>query len=156
MKLLVLCVFAMMATLAVSRRYQFVQHQYIAKAFEVALKVEIIAGFDRTLVKWLRNHGRGLNENQRKVLYFVNRRYMQTHWQNYMLWIVKKTNALGRPPVVADYRALGAEIGRRIDMGYFYNFLKNRVMIPKYLPYMRRLNNMRPEDVPVANRNPGK
>nr|P19448.1 RecName: Full=Egg-lysin; AltName: Full=Sperm-lysin; Flags: Precursor [Haliotis corrugata]AAA29197.1 sperm lysin precursor [Haliotis corrugata] len=153
MKLLVLCLFAMMATLAVSRhRFRFIPHKYIRKEFEVALKVEIIAGFDRTLVKWLRVHGGRLSTVQKKALYFVNRRYMQTHWQNYMLWIVRKTDALGRPPVVADYSRLGAEIGRRIDMAYFYNFLNGRNMIPKYLPYMEEINRMRPADVPVANR----
>nr|AAA21524.1 lysin [Haliotis gigantea] len=151
MKLLVLCVFAMMATVAMSRRWHFVQHQYVDKAFEIALKEEIVAGFDRTLVKWLRVHGRGLTPVQKKALYFVNRRYMQTHWQNYMLWIVKKIDALGRTPVVGDYRRLGAEIGRRIDMDYFYNFLKNRNMIPKYMPYMEELNRMPARDIPVKN-----
>ncbi|XP_046356651.1 egg-lysin isoform X1 [Haliotis rufescens] len=149
MKLLVLCIFAMMATLAMSRSWHYVEPKFLNKAFEVALKVQIIAGFDRGLVKWLRVHGRTLSTVQKKALYFVNRRYMQTHWANYMLWINKKIDALGRTPVVGDYTRLGAEIGRRIDMAYFYDFLKDKNMIPKYLPYMEEINRMRPADVPV-------
>nr|Q01382.1 RecName: Full=Egg-lysin; AltName: Full=Sperm-lysin; Flags: Precursor [Haliotis kamtschatkana]AAA29200.1 lysin [Haliotis kamtschatkana kamtschatkana] len=149
MKLFVLCIFAMMATLAMSRSWTYVQPKFLNKAFEVALKEEIIVRWDRKLAKWLRVNGGPLSHVQKKALYFVNRRYMQTHWANYMLWINKKTDALGRTPVVGDYRRLGAEIGRRIDMVFFYKFLSGRNMIPKYMPYMEQINRMRAADIPV-------
>nr|3LYN_A Chain A, SPERM LYSIN [Haliotis fulgens]3LYN_B Chain B, SPERM LYSIN [Haliotis fulgens] len=133
------------------RRWTFVRYHYINKAYEVTMKIQIISGFDRQLTAWLRVHGRRLTNNQKKTLFFVNRRYMQTHWQNYMLWVKRKIKALGRPAAVGDYTRLGAEIGRRVDMVFFYNFLSGRKMIPPYSAYMAKLNALRPADVPVKN-----
>nr|AAA21523.1 lysin [Haliotis scalaris] len=149
MKLLVLCVLAMMVTIAMSRRWVFTPHKHVARQFEVALKVQIIAGFDRKLVNWLRRHGKYVSAIQRKSLYFVNRRYMQTHWQAYMVWIVKQVAKLGRPPTVSDYSYVGAEIGRRIPLEVTYSFLVRRNLIPEMRQYMRDLNAKRVEDIPV-------
>nr|AAA21521.1 lysin [Haliotis midae] len=155
MKLLLLFVFAMVVTMVEPYRHRrgrfyFIRHQYLAKPFEVALKVQIVAGFDRKLTAWLRRHGSHVRSAiKRKTLYFVNRRYMQTHWQAYMVWIVRKIKALGRPPTVADYTALGAEIGRRIPLEVTYSFLVRRNLIPSWRPYMARLMAKRPADIPI-------
>nr|AAA21517.1 lysin [Haliotis australis] len=151
MKLLVLCVLAMTATVAMSRRWRFVPHVQVNRSFEVALKVQIIAGFDRKLTSWLSRHGRRLNAVQRKTLYFVNRRYMQTHWQSYMVWINKQIAKLGRTATDADYASVGAEIGRRIPLELTYSFLVRRNLIPRWRPYMAALMAKRVQDIPVAN-----
>nr|AAA74102.1 lysin [Haliotis roei] len=150
MKLLVLCVLAMMVTMAMSRRHwHFVAHKHVSRPFEVALKVQIIAGFDRQLASWLQRHGRRLSAIQKKTLYFVNRRYMQTHWQAYMVWIVKQIEKLGRSPNVGDYSYVGAEIGRRIPLEVTYSFLVRRNLIPQWRQYMANLMAKRVEDIPV-------
>nr|AAA21520.1 lysin [Haliotis laevigata] len=149
MKLMVLCVLAMMVTVAMCRRWHFVPHTHVARPFEVALKVQIIAGFDRKLVAWLQRHGRHLSAIQKKSLYFVNRRYMQTHWQAYMVWIAKQVAKLGRAPTVNDYSRIGAEIGRRIPLEVTYSFLVRRNLIPRMRQFMRDLIAKPVQDIPI-------
>nr|AAA57304.1 sperm lysin [Haliotis tuberculata lamellosa] len=141
MKLLVLCVLAMMVTMAVS---------HLTRQFEVALKVQIIAGFDKKLATWINRHGSGLSAIQKKTLYFVNRRYMQTYWQNYMLFVDEKIRKLGRAPNVNDYTAIGAEIGRRVPLQItIYPIMIKYHILPKWRPYMGKILALRVEDIPV-------
>ncbi|XP_046546079.1 egg-lysin-like isoform X2 [Haliotis rubra] len=149
MKLLVLCVLAMMVTVAMSRRWNFVAHRHVSRQFEVALKVQIMAGFDKKLANWLARHGRNLSPIQKKTLYFVNRRYMQTHWQMYMQFINREINKLGRAPNVNDYSRVGAEIGRRIPLEVTYSFLVRRNLIPRWRQYMGNLLAKRVENIPI-------
>nr|AAA21522.1 lysin [Haliotis ovina] len=149
MKLLVLCVLAMMVTVAVSRRWAFIPPTRIPRAHEVALKVQIIAGWNRKLANWLARHGSRLSAIQKKTLYFVNRRYMQTHWPSYMIFVKKQIARLGRPGNTNDYSRLGAEIGRRIPMEVNYSFLVRRNLIPRWRQYMANLMAKRVEDIPV-------
>nr|AAA57519.1 lysin [Haliotis varia] len=150
MKLLVLCVLTMTVTVAMSRRWTFIPRKRLPMAHEVALKVEIIAGFNKKLDIWLARHGSRLSPIQKKTLYFVNRRYMQTHWSNYMLWVKRRINSLGRPGTTADYRNLGAEIGRRVPLELTYSFLVRRNLIPQWRQYMADLMARRVADIPVA------
>nr|AAA57520.1 lysin [Haliotis rugosa pustulata] len=149
MKLLILCVLATMVTMAMSRHWGFVPHRRLARQFEVALKVQIIAGFDRKLSGWLTRHGSRLSPIQRKTLYFVNRRYMQTLWQNYFRFVARRIGKLGRAPNVNDYNAVGAEIGRRVPLEVTYSFLVRRNLIPTWRQYMANLLARRVEDIPV-------
>nr|UNY67726.1 lysin [Haliotis tuberculata] len=148
MKLLVLCVLAMMVTIAMSRH---IQHSGgLARQFEVALKVQIIAGFDKKLATWIHNHGSALSAIQKKTLYFVNRRYMQTHWKGYMLFVDEKIKKLGRPPNVNDYTAIGAEIGRRVPLQItIYPILIKYKLLPKWRPYMAVIMGKHVQDIPV-------
>nr|AAB59166.1 lysin [Haliotis diversicolor]AAB59215.1 sperm lysin [Haliotis diversicolor aquatilis] len=151
MKLLVLCVLAMTVTMATALRgWGYIPRTRLNRAFEVALKVQIIAGFDRKLTSWLGRHGSRLSAIQRKTLYFVNRRYLQTHWSAYMVWINKRIAALGRTATTADYNNLGAEIGRRIPMEVTYSFLVRRNLIPKWRPYMAAIMAKSAADLEVA------
>nr|ADU20450.1 sperm lysin [Haliotis asinina] len=150
MKLLVLCTLAMMVTMAMSRSWGFIPRRSLARPYEVAMKTQIIAGFDRKLVSWLARHGSGLNAIQRKTLYFVNRRHMQTYWPSYTRYARRQTARLGRPATVNDYRRIGAEIGRRIPMELSYEVLVRRNMIPAWRQYMADLMAKRVEDIPVG------
>nr|AAA21519.1 lysin [Haliotis iris] len=149
MRLLVFCVLAMV-TISTTYGWGYPPGTFLSKAKLSALKTQIIAGFDRKLASWLRRHGNRLSAIQKKTLYFVNRRYMQTHWRSYMKFVRNQMKLLGRAETTADYNRVGAAIGKRIPLEITYSFLVRRNLIPKWKPYMARLMARRPGDIPTS------
>ncbi|XP_046356652.1 egg-lysin isoform X2 [Haliotis rufescens] len=150
MKLLVLCIFAMMATLAMSRSWHYVEPKFLNKAsgkYRAAMKKGILTGFHRQLDGWLVENGKTVNNKQKKILRFVNIRYMQTHWPSFFKFALDRLKKLGRKPTVHDFFSIGAEIGRRVPIRFSYSVLISKGLLPGWADYMQDLLDTPPGKV---------
>ncbi|XP_046546077.1 egg-lysin-like isoform X1 [Haliotis rubra] len=157
MKLLVLCVLAMMVTVAMSRRWNFVAHRHVSRQYRSAkdrtstnrsaMKTGIITGFNRQLDGWLVQHGQTVSDKERKILRFVNIRYMQTHWPSFLKFARERMKKLANSPTEHDYLSIGAEIGRRVPLRFSYGFLIRKGLLPRWADYMQDLLDTPPGDI---------